>query len=99
MYIYPRLRDLREDKDLTQADVAKILNIGLTTYRRYEVGEREIPFHFVILLANYYKVSIDYIAGLTNINKTERNTKNNITAKNNVNITNVNNNSGKITIK
>ena len=66
MYIYQRVRDLREDQDKTQAKIAEKLNVGTTTYRRWESGEREIPLHIVIILAQMYKVSIDYIVGLTN---------------------------------
>lgn len=62
---YQRIRDLREDSDLTQQEVADALNMYLTTYRRYECGENEPPFHFIIELAKFYNVSIDYIAGLT----------------------------------
>lgn len=69
MYIYPRIRDLREDKDLTQKDVAEILNKQLTTYRRWESGETEIPTHIIKELCEYYNVSADYILGFTNIPK------------------------------
>ena len=63
MYIYGRLRDLREDNDLTQADVARILGTAREQYNKYELGKQEIPFHHVITLARYYNVTIDYIAG------------------------------------
>lgn len=63
---YQRLTDLREDADLKQDTVAKLLGTSQTQYSRWERGEREIPFHHVITLALYYKVSVDYIAGLTN---------------------------------
>ena len=66
MYIYPRLRDLREDKDLLQVDIAKILDTTQTQYSRWERGAQEIPLHHIITLARYYKVSMDYIVGLTN---------------------------------
>ena len=66
MYHYQRLRDLREDKDLTQKEVAEILNITTQQYSLYETGRREIPFHHAITLAKYYRVSLDYIGGLTN---------------------------------
>ena len=79
MYTYNRIRDLREDTDNTQAEIAKILNVGTTTYRRWETGEREIPLHIIITLAKMYKVSLDYIAGLTNDPKPNWVTKNNIT--------------------
>ena len=63
---YRRIRDLREDADLTQAEIAKIIHMHKTTYVRYESGEREIPLNIAILLANYYKVSLDYLAGIKN---------------------------------
>lgn len=69
MYNYQRIRDLREDADLKQLDVATQLQISAQQYSLYERGDREIPFHHVITLAKFYNVSIDYIAGLTN-NKT-----------------------------
>ena len=62
MFIYRRIRDLREDNDKTQSQIAKMLNMQLTVYQRYERGEREIPFWVAIKLADYYKVSLDYIA-------------------------------------
>ena len=65
MYYYRRLRDMREDHDLTQSDVAKILDTAREQYNKYELGKQEIPFHHVITLAKYYKVSIDFLAGLT----------------------------------
>ncbi|MBQ7331391.1 MAG: helix-turn-helix transcriptional regulator [Oscillospiraceae bacterium] len=66
MYIYQRIRDLREDKDLRQEDVAPILQTTREQYSRWERGAQEIPFHHAITLARYYRVSLDYIAGLTN---------------------------------
>lgn len=63
---YPRLRDLREDKDLTQIELVRILGMHKTTYTNYEQGKREIPFSLAIRLAEFYNVSLDYIAGLTN---------------------------------
>ena len=67
MSYYPRLKDLREDHDLTQVQLVKILNMHKTTYTNYEQGLREVPFELVIRLAKFYNVTIDYIAGLTNI--------------------------------
>lgn len=64
MYYYQRLRDLREDWDLTQKAVAAVLDITTQQYSLYERGDREIPFHHVITLAKFYNVSLDYIAGL-----------------------------------
>lgn len=61
---YRRLRDLREDHDMTQDDVVRILNMHKTTYTNYEQGKREIPFGLVIRLAKHYNVSLDYIAEL-----------------------------------
>ena len=69
MQYYPRLRDLREDMDLTQDDLIKILKMHKTTYTNYEQGKREPPFELIIKLAKLYNVSIDYIAGLTNTKK------------------------------
>ena len=66
MYIYQRLRDLREDCDLRQDDIAPILQTTREQYSRWERGAQEIPFHHAITLARFYKVSLDYIAGLTN---------------------------------
>lgn len=61
-----RLRDLREDHDLTQAQVAKIIGTSQQHYGKYESGRIVIPFDRVIVLAEYYGVSLDYIAGRTN---------------------------------
>lgn len=63
---YPRLKDLRDDKDLTQDQLVEILGMHKTTYTNYEQGKREIPFALAIQLAEFYNVSLDYIAGLTN---------------------------------
>lgn len=64
--IYTRLRDLREDHDLNQTQVAAILKTTQTQYSRWERGAQEIPLHHFITLAKYYRVSLDYLAGLTN---------------------------------
>ena len=64
-----RLRDLREDKDLKQADIAKILNISQQYYQCYESGKNEIPTRHLIALAKFYNISADYILGLTEIPK------------------------------
>ena len=66
MQHYTRLRDLREDADLTQDKLVQKLGMHKTTYTNYEQGKREPPFDFIIKIANFYNVSIDYIAGLTN---------------------------------
>ena len=64
MYTYQRLRDLREDSDKKQEDMALILGISRQQYQLYESGKRELPMHLFILLARYYNVSLDYLAGL-----------------------------------
>lgn len=66
---YGRIKDLREDANLSQKEIAEILFMHKTTYVRYETGAREIPFNIVILLAKYYHVSTDYIAGLSQYRK------------------------------
>ena len=58
------LRDLREDNDLTQADVARVLNTTQQVYSRYEKGINEMPLHHLISLCKFYKVSADFILGL-----------------------------------
>ena len=67
--MYPRIRDLREDKELNQRDIAKILDTTQQTYSLWERGDREMPLHHAITLAKFYKVSMDYITGLTNDKK------------------------------
>ena len=62
---YERLRDLREDNDLKQKEVADILNTTQQVYSRYENGLNEIPIHHLVTLSKFYKVSTDYILGLT----------------------------------
>ena len=61
-----RIRDLREDNDLTQAKIASVLGIAQTVYSRYERGYQNIPLEHLLTLADYYKVSTDYIFGRTN---------------------------------
>ena len=63
---YRRIRDLREDHDLKQINVAQILNMSQTWYSKYETGENDIPTHVLIKLANFYHVSIDYLLEQTN---------------------------------
>ena len=63
--ILRRLRDLREDSDLKQKDIAKVLNVAQRTYSAYENGERMIPYPCIIELAKFYGTSADYILGLT----------------------------------
>ena len=64
--MYRRIRDLREDHDLTQREMAKILHCSQQVYSNYELGQRDIPTDVLIKLARYYQVSTDYILGLTN---------------------------------
>ena len=66
MAAYERIRELREDNDLRQIDVAKILKMSQTGYSKYETGENDIPTRVLIALARYYHVSTDYLLGLTN---------------------------------
>lgn len=61
MSVYRRVRDLREDNDKTQKQIAEYLNMQLTVYQRYERGERELPLWVAIKLADYYRVSLDYL--------------------------------------
>ena len=63
--MYKRLRDMREDKDLKQRELAEMLNVSQTTYSRYERGELDIPSAALIKLADFYNVSVDYILGRT----------------------------------
>ncbi len=60
-----RLKDLREDRDLKQSEVAEILNIKQNTFSQYETGQRQIPLEALIKLAKYYNTTTDYILGLT----------------------------------
>lgn len=62
---YHRLKDLREDKDLAQKEIAAFLNIDQRVYSNYETGKREIPTRFIVALAKFYGTSADYILGLT----------------------------------
>ena len=64
-----RLRDLREDKDLLQKDIAKYLNMSQTGYSKYEVGTNDIPTEILKKLADYYNTSIDYLLCLTDERK------------------------------
>lgn len=64
--IKKRLKDLREDKDLSQGQLGKILNMAQTTYSGYETGNRNIPNDLLIKLALFYNTSTDYILGITN---------------------------------
>lgn len=64
--MYKRIRDLREDKDLSQKEIAKILNMSQTGYSKYEVGTNDVPTKILIQLSELYNTSVDYILGLTN---------------------------------
>ncbi len=64
MQYYQRLKDVREDANKTQAEIAKVLGLYQTHYSRYERGEHELPMHHFVTLARYYNVSLDYLAGL-----------------------------------
>lgn len=64
-----RIRDLREDKDLTQDDISKILNISQVAYSYYELGKRGIPIELLSKLADFYNTSVDYLIGRTNNKK------------------------------
>ena len=64
MQYYQRLKDLREDADKSQTQIANILGIKYQQYSRYERGVYELPMHHFITLAKYYNVSLDYLAGL-----------------------------------
>ena len=64
--MYQRIRDLREDADLKQRELAEILNCSQRVYSNYELGQRDIPTDVLIRLANFYQVSTDYLLGLTN---------------------------------
>lgn len=61
-----KIRDMREDKDLTQQEVAQYLQCDQSLYSKYERGERDVPLHIMVALAGFYKTSVDYLAGLTN---------------------------------
>ena len=63
--MYQRIRDLREDKDLSQREVAEYLNCSQVSYSYYELGKRSIPPEILIALAVYHGVSVDYLLGLT----------------------------------
>ncbi len=64
--MYRRIRDLREDNDLKQRQVAEFLRCSQQVYSNYELGQRDIPTDVLIQLAEFYRVSVDYLLGLTN---------------------------------
>lgn len=63
--MYKRIRDLREDNDLSQSTIAKSLNCSQQAYSNYELGQRDIPTDILIKLSRFYNVSVDYILGIT----------------------------------
>ena len=63
--MYKRIRDLREDSDMTQTQIANMLGMSQTGYSKYETGENDIPTQILIKLADFYGTSVDYILGLT----------------------------------
>ena len=65
--MYKRIRELREDNDLTQREVAEILGMSQTGYSKYETGTNDIPTAVLIKLADFYKTSVDYLLGRTNL--------------------------------
>lgn len=67
--MYIRIRELREDKDLTQKQIGQILNMSQTGYNQYEIGRNDIPTSVLINLSKFYNVSVDYILGLTDVQK------------------------------
>lgn len=71
-----RLRDMREDKDLNQAEIAKLINVHQTTYSDYERGNLNVPVEVLIKLADFYGTSVDYIIGITDETKPYAKTKN-----------------------
>ncbi len=64
--VYQKIRDLREDHDLKQRELAEYLNCSQRVYSNYELGQRDIPTDVLIRLSNFYNVSVDYLLGLTN---------------------------------
>ena len=70
--MYRRIRELREDRDWSQANVAKELNCSQQVYSNYELGQRDVPSETLIRLSRFYNVSVDYILSLTDDPKTNR---------------------------
>ena len=64
--MYRRIRDLREDRDLKQRQLAEFLNCSQQVYSNYELGQRDVPTDILIRLSDFYGVSVDYLLGLTN---------------------------------
>jgi len=67
--VYQRIKDLREDADLKQREMAEILHCSQQVYSNYELGQRDIPTEILIALADFHKTNVDYILGLTNNKK------------------------------
>jgi len=67
--VYRRIRELREDRDLRQSDIAEFLNCSQVAYSHYELGKRDIPTEVLMLLADFYQTSTDYLLGRTDIAK------------------------------
>ena len=65
--MYQRIKDLREDSDLSQREIAKILNCSQQAYSNYELGQRDVPSAVLIQLAKFHNTSVDYLLGLTDI--------------------------------
>lgn len=65
--MYSRIRDLRQDADLSQTNMARLLGMSQTGYSKYETGENDIPTGILIALAQFYGTSVDYLLGLTNV--------------------------------
>lgn len=65
--MYPRLRNLREDKDMSQTEISKILSMSQTGYSKYETGENDIPTSILIQLADYHNTSVDYLLNITDV--------------------------------
>ena len=65
--MYARIRALREDHDMTQTQIARILNMSQTGYSKYETGENDIPTSILIQLADYHNTSIDYLLNITDV--------------------------------
>ena len=72
MYLYPRVRKLREDKNYTQAQIGEFLGIDQRTYSNYEIGKRRTPIDYLIKLSKLYHTSIDYLVGMTDEKKPYR---------------------------
>ena len=70
--IYKRIKELREDKDITQREMAQILNCSQQVYSNYELGQRDIPTDILIKLSAFYNVSVDYILGISDVDKIQK---------------------------